>query len=174
VRRFDNIKEFESQGLLKYISEADEAQLSGRGLSSEIRTSENLNTESNNTTVFRVQGGTPPKASRRHIIIDDNGNPKINETTLNISTGDPEHARYFLNKRPGADITSFEIPKWMDEFLQSEAVPQLNYKSNPLNQDGLAPKIVDPSTPGTSYELPPVWAKWLEEVAIPGSGKVIK
>ena len=88
--------------------------------------------------------------------------------------GDPEHARYFLSKRPGADITSFEIPKWMHDFIQGEAIPQANYRSNPMNQAGLAPKIVDPTTPGRSYELPPIWAKWLEEVAIPGSGKVTR
>jgi YD repeat-containing protein len=126
------------------------------------------------STVFRVQGGEPPLASRRHITLDAEGNPKINETTLNISIGDPAHAEYFLSKRPGADITSFEIPKWMSDFIHEEAIPQVNYKSNPLNQGGLAPKIVDPTTPGRSYELPSVWAKWLEEVAIPGSGKITK
>jgi hypothetical protein len=126
------------------------------------------------STVFRVQGGVPPLASRRHISLDSNGNPQINNTTLNISIGDPAHAEYFLSKRPGADITSFEIPKWMSDFVGREAIPQVNYKTNPLNQGGLAPKIVDPSTPGLSYELPPVWAKWLEEVAVPGSGKIIK
>ncbi|QKJ48894.1 hypothetical protein G9394_10115 [Proteus vulgaris] len=48
------------------------------------------------------------------------------------------------------------------------------YRTNPLNQKGLAPKIVDPTTPGDSYEFPNVWAKWLEENAIPGSGKTKK
>lgn len=43
---------------------------------------------------------------------------------------------------------------------------------NPLNQGELAPKHVDPTTPGRSYVLPLVWAEWLEEVAIPGSGNV--
>ncbi|TGO01965.1 hypothetical protein PN36_33030 [Candidatus Thiomargarita nelsonii] len=125
-------------------------------------------------TLFRVQGGTPPAASKNLIVIDANGNPRINKTTLNISTGDPKHAQYFLSKRPGAKITSFEIPKWMDEFIQSEAIPQVGYRTNPLNQGGLAPKVVDPSTPGRSYELPSIWADWLEEVAIKGSGKVFE
>ena len=58
-----------------------------------------------------------------------------------------------MSKRPGSEITSFEIPEWMDDFIQSEAIPQANYRSNPLNQGGLAPKIVDPFTPGRSYEL---------------------
>ncbi|ARV75627.1 hypothetical protein [Vibrio campbellii] len=125
-------------------------------------------------TVFRVQGGSPPKASWRHIEIDSNGNPLINKTTLNVSLGDPEHAKYFQSLRPGSEITSFDIPKWMGDFIENEAVPQINYKSNPKNQGGLAPKVVDPTTPGRSYELPSVWAEWLEETAIPGSGKVIK
>ena len=62
----------------------------------------------------------------------------------------------------------------MGDFIENEAVPQINYKSNPKNQGGLAPKVVDPTTPGRSYGLPSVWAGWLEETAIPGSGKVIK
>lgn len=125
-------------------------------------------------TVFRVQGGTPPDASWRHIAIDSNGNPVISRTTLNISIGDPAHAEYFLSKRPGADITSFEVPKWMGDFIDEEAIPQAFYRTNPMNQGGLAPKVVDPTTPGRSYELPDIWAKWLEEVAVPGSGKVTK
>ena len=126
------------------------------------------------STVFRVQGGTGTQRSRNIISLDGNGNPKINQTTLNISIGDPAHAQYFLSKRPGGEITSFEIPKWMDDFIQTEAIPQINYRSNPLNQGGLAPKIVDPTTPGRSYELPPIWSEWLEEAAIKGSGKITK
>jgi uncharacterized Zn-binding protein involved in type VI secretion len=125
-----------------------------------------------NATVFRVQGGTPPRASRNIIAIDADGNPTIQNTTLNISIGDPAHAAYFQTLRPGSSIVSFEIPPWMDSFIQETAIPQAGYRSNPLNQGGLAPKIVDPTTPGRSYELPSVWAKWLEENAIPGSGKI--
>jgi hypothetical protein len=84
------------------------------------------------STVFRVQGGTPPLASRQHIALDADGNPRINRTTLNISIGDPEHAQYFLSqRRPGGEITSFEIPRWMDDFIQGEAIPQANYRANP-------------------------------------------
>uniref|UniRef100_UPI001F393E31 hypothetical protein n=1 Tax=Shewanella algae TaxID=38313 RepID=UPI001F393E31 len=61
--------------------------------------------------------------NRHHIEIDANGNPKINRTTLNVSIGDLEHAEYFQSLRPGSEITSFEIPKWMDDFIQSEAIP---------------------------------------------------
>ncbi|WEF34263.1 PAAR domain-containing protein [Pseudoduganella chitinolytica] len=123
-------------------------------------------------TVFRVQGGTPPRASRNIIAIDADGNPTIQSTTLNISIGDPVHAEYFQTLRPGSKVVSFKIPAWLDDFIQETAIPQSGYRSNPANQGGLAPKIVDPTTPGRSYELPAVWAKWLEENAIPGSGKV--
>lgn len=126
----------------------------------------------NTVTVFRVQGGTPPLASRNIIAIDANGNPVIQNTTLNISIGDASHAAHFQTLRPGSTVTSFEIQTWMDDFIQESAVPQLGYRSNLLNQGGLAPKIVDPTTPGRSYELPSPCGKWLEENAVPGSGKV--
>ena len=132
------------------------------------------NTEEATSTVFRVQGGVPPKASRKHVEIDVNGNPIINNTTLNVSIGDLEHAKHFQKLRPGSEVTSFEIPKWMDDFIEKEAIPQANYKTNPLKQGGLAPKVVDPTTPGRSYELPSIWTEWLQENAIEGSGKIIK
>jgi filamentous hemagglutinin len=60
----------------------------------------------------------------------------------------------------------------MDDFIRAEAIPQKGYRKNPLNQGGLAPKIVDPHQPGFSVELPSISAEWLQEVAIKGSGKV--
>nr|WP_315985614.1 RHS repeat-associated core domain-containing protein [Xenorhabdus bovienii] len=126
-------------------------------------------------TVFRVQGGAPPNASYHRIKIDKDGNPKIQNATLNISIGDTKHAEHFKKIRgDDAELVSFEIPKWLDDFIKENAIKQKGYKTNPLNQGKLAPKIVDPSTPGDSYELPGIWTKWLEENAIPGSGKVKK
>ncbi|MDE9545426.1 RHS repeat-associated core domain-containing protein [Xenorhabdus bovienii] len=126
-------------------------------------------------TVFRVQGGTPPNASYHRIKIDKDGNPKIQNVTLNISIGDAKHAEHFKKIRgDDAELVSFEIPKWFDNFIKENAIKQRGYKTNPLNQGKLAPKIVDPTTPGDSYELPSIWTKWLEENAIPGSGKVKK
>jgi len=124
------------------------------------------------STVFRVQGGVMPNASKTLITLDADGNPIIQGGTLNISIGDASHAQYFQTLRPGSTITSFEIPSWMDDFIQENAISQDFYRSNPLNQGGLAPKIVDPTTPGRSYELPAPWGQWLQENAIPGSGKV--
>lgn len=132
-----------------------------------------LDTKSEETvTYFRVQGGIPPKASRKLIDVDADGDVSIKNGTLNISTGDSTHADYFLSKRPGAQVYEFEVPKWFDDFVRENAIPQQNYNANPMNQGGLAPKTVDPTTPGQSYELPPIWTTWLNEVAIPKSGKI--
>jgi filamentous hemagglutinin len=124
-------------------------------------------------TYFRVQGGTPPAASRHLIHVDSAGNVTIHSGTLNVSAGTAEHARYFQQLRPGSRITTFEVPQWLDDFIRQEAIPQRGYRTNPLNQGGLAPKIVDPTTPGRSYELPSIWAEWLQEYAVPGSGRVL-
>lgn len=86
--------------------------------------------------------------------------------------GDGTHAEYFQSLRPGSNIVTFEIPKWLESFIVENAISQYKYKTNPLSQGGLAPKIVDVGTPGQSYELPSIWAAWLQEYAIPGSGKV--
>ena len=39
------------------------------------------------STVFRIQGGVLPKASRHHIAIDEFGDVSISRTTLNVSIG---------------------------------------------------------------------------------------
>jgi len=44
----------------------------------------------------------------------------------------------------------------------------------PLTPTYGPPKIVDPYTPGLSYELPYPWTRWLQENAVPGSGRIIK
>ncbi|MBU3102441.1 hypothetical protein KPL44_24745, partial [Clostridium sp. DSM 17811] len=132
---------------------------------------------SNTATVkyYRVQGGTPPNASRSRISIGDEGKISIpNKTSdLNISTGDLEHAHHFKNLRgEGAGIVEFEVPNWFDDFLKESAIPQKGYKNNPLNQGKTVPKIVDPSTPGTSYEFPAPWVEWIEEYGT--NGKITK
>ena len=128
--------------------------------------------QAQNVTYFRVQGGTPPAASRHLIDIDQLGNVFFSRGTLNISAGNADHAKHFLSKRPGGKTYSFDVPKWFDDLVKESAIKQRDYLSNPRNQGGMAPKIVDPTTPGRSYEFPPEWSKWLEEVTIPGSGKV--
>jgi filamentous hemagglutinin len=101
-----------------------------------------------------------------------NGNASFTEATLNISVGSAEHAKYFSSLRPNSTVISFDVPKWFDDMLKEYAIPQQGYNANPLNMKGLAPKIVDPHTPGLSYELPPVWSKWLRQNYVRGSAKV--
>ena len=147
-----------------------------KGCNFAIEVSEKLNkgvAEASKETVTyrRVQGGTPPNASWTRIIVDESGNIKIpnKKGNLNVSTGNDEHAKYFLSKRgSNAEIVEFNIPKWLDDFLHENAINQKGYKKNPLNQGGTAPKIVDPTTPGNSYELPAPWIEWLEEYGTNG------
>lgn len=78
-------------------------------------------------TVFRVQGGTSRSGapgSRQLIDVDEFGDVSLKQTTLNVSIGDVSHAEYFQTLLPGSKITSFEIPKWMDDFIRAEAIPQ--------------------------------------------------
>ena len=61
----------------------------------------------------------------------------------------------------------FEIPDYLDDLIRENSIPQYNSKTNPLNQGGLAPKIVDPDTPGRSYQIPAdIWLDWIEEYAM--------
>ena len=130
------------------------------------------------STVFRVQGGNHPNPNKRSkflIAIDEGNTPVINKNErLNISIGDDSHVEYFLTQRPGGEVVSFEIPKWMDDFIEESSLPQFKAKTNPLYDKATTPLSNDPTTPGRTFELPPIWVEWLEEVAIPGSGKVIK
>jgi hypothetical protein len=124
-------------------------------------------------TYYRTQGGVPPNASKNLISVSEEGSVNVKSSTLNVSTGSNNHAEYFATKRgQGTEIVQFDIPKWMDDMIEEYAIPQPGYRSNPANQNSLAPKIVDPTTPGRSYELPSVWSEWINENAIQGSGKV--
>jgi len=126
-------------------------------------------------TYRRVQGGIPPNASRVRINVDESGVISVpnKKSNLNISTGNADHAQYFLKKRGSeAHIVEFDLPKWFDDFLAENSIPQKGYKTNPLNQGKTAPKIVDPSTPGKSYEVPAPWIEWIEEYA--KNGRIVR
>lgn len=126
-------------------------------------------------TYRRVQGGQGDKSSQDRIVIDGDGNIFINKKNrdLNISIDNGEHATHFIeNNRPGADLIEIEMPKWFDDFVQENMIPQAGSKANPANQGGAAPKLTDPTTPGVSVEFPPPWSEWIEEHAI--NFKVIK
>ncbi len=127
-----------------------------------------------NVTYSRVQGGTPPYASRYRIYVNDDGSISIPDKSadLNVSVG-AEHADYFQAIRgKNSEIVRFDLPKWFHDFIDESAIRQFGYRSNPSNQGGTAPKIVDPTTPGLSYEFPPPWIRWIEEYAT--NGRVTK
>jgi hypothetical protein len=127
-----------------------------------------------NVRLYRIQGGSSPNLNQRSrfkLTDDGSGNVRIGPGTLTIS--DAVHAEYYqFDPRPGGEVASFEVPRWLLDFIEQYSIPQRNYRSNPRNQEGFAPKIVDPRQPGRSYELNELWAKWLEEQAIPGSFRV--
>ena len=119
-------------------------------------------------TYRRVQGGTSSNSSKQRIVVNDDGTISIpdKKSQLSISIDEGEHASYFASKRGNnVQIVEFDVPKWFDDFVKESAIPQKNYKANPLNQGGTAPKITDPNTPGNSYEFPSPWIEWMEEYA---------
>ena len=125
-------------------------------------------------TYRRVQGGSGNNASQIRIEVNADGTINIpnKDANLSISIDGGEHAKYFLSKRGGdAQIVEIDVPKWFDDFLQENAIPQVNYKTNPLNQGGTAPKITDITTPGNCFELPAPWIEWLEEYG--GNARII-
>ena len=122
-------------------------------------------------TYRRVQGGAGNQSSQQRVVIDSEGNVYINkkDRNLNISIDNGEHSQYYINNnRPGADIYEFEVPKWLDDMVKEYTIPQAGYKNNPLNQGGSAPKLTDPTTPGTCIEFPAPWIEWIEEYATKG------
>ena len=126
-------------------------------------------------TYRRVQGGIPPNASRKRIIVREDGKVHIPDkvANLNVSTRDDSHAQYFLKIRgETAEIVEFEIPEWLDQLIADHAIKQKGYNQNPANAGGTAPKIVDPTTPGLSYELPAPWIEWMEQYGT--KGRVVK
>jgi len=118
-------------------------------------------------TYYRVQGGGGEHQSKPLVAIEGS-RVSIEHATLNVSTGGLEHARHFLSRRPGANVVAFEIPLALHERMVAAAIPQLGYRTNPQNQNKTAPKIVDPTTPGESYELPKTWAAEFDRHATRG------
>ncbi|MCA0350611.1 MAG: HINT domain-containing protein [Chloroflexi bacterium] len=125
---------------------------------------------------YRIQGGDDLRQrSFYRITVDEDGIVRFARKNINISRGNLDHAKYFLfNRRAGGQIYEFKIPKWLDELLLESSIPQSFYNQNVKNQGGLAPKIVDPTKPGQSFEIPPIWAEWFEENIVPGSLKIIE
>ena len=120
--------------------------------------------------VYRVQGGTPPAASRARIKIGASGEMAVEgDQMLHVTFDDMGHAKYFAGKRPGSEITEFSVdPKFVDE-VRSSAVPQAQGRANPG-----APQIDDPTVTSNAFGLPGKWIDKLKNAAIPGTGKIVK
>lgn len=123
-------------------------------------------------TYRRVQGGegtTPNQSSQPRVKVNENGSVSIQDkkADLNVSIDNGEHSKYFNEVKRGGtgEIVEFDMPKWFDDFLKENTIPQNNYTKNPLNQSGTAPKLVDPNMPGNAFELPTPWTEWIEEYA---------
>lgn len=123
-------------------------------------------------TYRRVQGGegtTPNQSSQPRVKVNENGSVSIQDkkADLNVSIDNGEHSKYFNEVKRGGtgEIVEFDMPKWFDDFLKENTIPQNNYTKNPLNQGGTAPKLVDPNMPGNAFELPTPWTEWIEEYA---------
>ncbi|MEA1022570.1 T7SS effector LXG polymorphic toxin [Bacillus subtilis] len=117
---------------------------------------------------YRVQGGgAGNKTSQYRIKVNSDGSIAIpiKNADLNISAYNLEHAKYYRDvARPGGEIVEFKVPKEVDDLIKETVIDQYGYTKNPRNQGRTAPKLVDPTTPGVSYELPAEpWIEWLEE-----------
>ncbi len=125
-------------------------------------------------TVYRTQGGELPNASQRRILVDENGNIKIEgDKMLFVTIDDAAHQVYFYEKRGGAaknaEIISFKIPASLAKEIKANGIEQDLGKSNPTK-----PQISDPTKSTGAYGLPKEYIQKLQEQAIKGTGKVEK
>ncbi|HEU5382062.1 MAG TPA: RHS repeat-associated core domain-containing protein, partial [Ktedonobacteraceae bacterium] len=166
--QFDQEQQQEEQHQLEREQQQHEQDQQNQGRDQENPSNERPTDDGNTSSVTysRVQGG----GSRFRIFVNSDGSISIpnKSANLNVSVGDA-HADYFQGiRRPDSEIVQFDLPRWFDDFVDESNIPQAFYKSNPLNQGRTAPKLVDPTTPGTSYEFPPPWIQWIEEYATNG------
>ncbi|MBF2656056.1 LXG domain-containing protein [Listeria seeligeri] len=142
-----------------------------RGSTTFGKKSSGLDVPEETVTYRRVQGGD----SKDLLLVNDDGTLSLNSTwksehNLNVSTGQ-DHANYFQGKRPDSYVVEFEVPQYLDDLIRENAISQNGYKTNPLNQGGTAPKIVDKGVfdkfnfEGVAYELPDPINQWLVEYA---------
>ncbi|WP_155854885.1 fibronectin type III domain-containing protein [Cellulophaga baltica] len=146
---------------------------------------------SGNVKYYRVQdGGSGNATSRELLTIEPNGNMSFADKTkeLYFSTDNLDHASYYvhgqgtningkaLNKtpanRPNGEIIEFEVPKWLDDKLKQEAIPQYKSGLNTLNDN--SPQIVDYNQPGNPFGIKMSWQTLIEENYIKGSVKIVE
>ncbi|WP_128755186.1 fibronectin type III domain-containing protein [Aquimarina sediminis] len=140
---------------------------------------------------YRVQGGGSGSAtSRELLVLEANGNMSFADKTkeLYFSTDNIDHAAYYVNgtgtningkvitktpaNRPNGTIVEFKVPKWLDDKLKQDAIPQHKSGSNALNNN--SPQIVDYNQPGNPFGIKESWQTLIEENYIKGSVKVIE
>ena len=139
---------------------------------------------------YRVQGGgSGTTTSRELLTVESNGNLIFNDKSkeLYFSTDDMDHAIYYKTgygvnihgdvidvnpPRPGGITIEFEVPKWLDDQLKEEAIPQHRAGSNPLNNN--SPQIVDPLQPGHPFGIKEIWQTLIEDNYIEGSARIIE
>lgn len=139
---------------------------------------------------YRVQGGGSGNATSRELLeVSTDGKLTFTDKTkeLYFSTDDLDHANYYITgkgtningkeiiknpaNRPGGKIIEFEVPKWLDDKLKAEAVPQHSANSNKLNNN--SPQIVDYNQPGNPFGISKEWQDLIEINYIKGSAKII-
>ena len=79
---------------------------------------------------------------------------------------------FLHTSRLGGTIIEFEVPKWLDDKLKMEAIPQHKAGSNPLNNN--SPQIVDYVQPGHPFGIKESWQTQIESNYITGSAKIIE
>ena len=115
---------------------------------------------------FRVEGGGAGTATSQYrITANSDGSISINPGCagqLCVSVGNADHATYYLtNKRPDGSVVVFDVDAKLHKEIMEKAVPQRPVPGIP--RDPSAPKVVDPSKPGTALELPRMWEVLLEK-----------
>ena len=123
--------------------------------------------------VYRVQGGTPPRASKFRIMIGKMGNMVVKDKekeALFVTFDDVGRVKIYQAKnRPGSEIISFEVdPKFVQQVREA-AVYEKDARSFPN-----APIIADPTKTNGSFGLPPEWTEKLINAAKSGTGKIDK
>jgi RHS repeat-associated protein len=121
-------------------------------------------------TIFRVQGGTLPNASKVRFVINDAGNVSIlGRDMLFVNLGQKGRALEFLAKRgENAQLISFEIKAGFAQKLRSIAVEQRLSKLFPGR-----PIKVDPTKAPDQFGIPSNLFNELQENIIPDSIRVI-
>ncbi|MEL6971742.1 MAG: hypothetical protein AAFO02_16365, partial [Bacteroidota bacterium] len=143
-----------------------------------------------NVKYYRVQGGGSGTATSRELLtVEPNGNLTFNDKSreLYFSTDDLDHANYYVTgqgvnilgdfkdvtpPRPGGVIIEFEVPRWLDDQMKSEAIPQHRAGSNPLNNN--SPQIVDPTQPGHPFGIKEAWQTLIEANYIEGTARIVE